>query len=195
MEPGEHLDRVFDGVALVDATLRGASFERCTFRRCRIEASRLADCRFTDCTFEHSELINVRLPDCSLVDVVFRGGRAMGVDFSGVRQLVLGMSFDDVAMDYANFTGLPLKKTVFSMCRLREATFSQCDLSGASFSGCDLTGAVIRHAKLVQTDFEGAVGVALDGSTCQLRFTRVDGDTARILLRDLGVICADLGVA
>jgi len=194
MEPGDHVDRVFEGVELVDTTLRGASYERCTFRRCRVEASRLVDCRFTDCTFEHSELINVRLPDCSLVEVRFHGGRAMGVDFSGLRDLVLSVSFEEVALDYANFSGLPLKKTVFQDCRLREASFSQCDLSGATFAGCDLSGAVIRHAKLVQTDFEGAQGVALDASTCTLRFTRVDADTALLLLRDLGVRCDELGV-
>jgi len=194
MEPGEHVDRVFEDMVLTGVTLRGASYEGCTFRRCRVEECRLSDCRFADCTFEHCELVSVRLPDCSLVDVVFRGGRAMGVDFSGVRDLVLGMTFEEVAMDYSNFTGLPLKKTVFRECRLREATFSQCDLSGASFAGCDLTGAVIRHAKLVQTDFEGATGVSLDGGTCTLKFTRVDADTALYLLKDMGVLCADLGV-
>jgi len=104
------------------------------------------------------------------------------------------MTFAEVAMDYSNFSGLPLKGTAFTDCRLREASFSQCDLSKASFAGCDLTGAVIRHAKLVQTDFEGATGVALDGQTCTMKFTRVDADVALSLLKGLGVLCSELGV-
>ena len=95
-------------------------------------------------------------------------------------------------MDYTNFTGLPLQKTVFENCRLREAVFSDCNLTAARFGGSDLTGAVIRHADLSRADFCNTRGCSFHAGSCTTRDTRVDADTALHLLRATGIVCPDL---
>ena len=191
---GDHVDVRFEEVVQGEGVIRGAVYERCTFHRCRFEQARFTDCRFSDCRFEACDLVGVRFPESSFVDCHFQGGRAMGVDFSRVRTLVLGLSFRDVVLDFSNFTGLPLRKTVFEDCRLREAVFSECDLSHARFPRSDLTDAVIRHANLTGTDFDTSAGCAFDIQTCTTQRTKVDGDTARFLLQSMGLVCPDLNV-
>jgi fluoroquinolone resistance protein len=191
---GDHMQQRFEALALGEQIVRGASFDRCTFHRCRFEKTRFSDVQFTDCVFQQCDLVGVRFPDTAFVDCTFEGGRAMGTDFSRVRTLVFGIGFRDVVLDYSNFSGLPLRKTVFESCRLREAVFSECDLSGASFPRSDLSDATIRRCNLTGTDFESSTGCAFDVATCTLKNTKVDGDTARFMLQSLGVVCSDLSV-
>jgi len=190
---GEHVDALFEDLELEDATVSGASFESCRFLRCHLEDLRLEDCRFVDCRFEDCDLVNLQLPGNTMLDVDFVRGRAMGVDWVGLRRLTLALRFEDVRMDYANFTGMPLQGTVFARCGLRGAVFTECDLSRARFPGSDLSAAVLRHADLRHADLRDTRGCRFDPHSCTTSGTLVEVDTALDLLRGLGVRCPDLG--
>ena len=190
---GEHVDALFEDLEIEGATVHGASFESCRFSRCHLEDLRFEDCRFVDCLLADCDLVNLQLPGSTMLDVVFMRGRAMGVDWVGLRRLTLALRFEDVRMDYANFTGMPLQRTAFERCGLRGAVFTECDLTRASFPGSDLSGAVIRHAALRHTDLRGTRGCRFDPHSCTTSGTLVDVDTALDMLRGLGVRCPDLG--
>ncbi len=117
----------------------------------------------------------------------------MGVDWSSLRTLMLGLGFTDLRMDYASFSGLPLQGTEFRDCSLREAAFVECDLSRSSFDGCDLTGARFQHSTLVGADLRDTRGCSIHAASCTLRGTKVELSTAVLLLSQLGVECPDLG--
>ncbi len=187
------MDERFVELALGGGSVRGASYEGCRFERCSLESVRFVDCSFVDCSFQDCGLVGVGLPGCTMLDVSFVGGRAMGVDWVSLRRLTLALRFDSVRMDYANFTGMPLKRTVFEGCGLRGAVFGECDLSGSRFGGSDLTDADIRHADLRGTDLRDTRGCSFHVGSCKLGKTMVDVDTAVLLLHSLGVRCPDLG--
>jgi fluoroquinolone resistance protein len=189
---GEHIDAIFEDLERCDQVVRGAVFEGCRFVGCRLEELSLLDCRFLDCRFEGCDLVGVKLAGSTMIDVRFRGGRAMGVDWSSLRTLMLGLGFEGVRMDYASFSGLPLLGTVFRDCGLREAAFLSCDLSRASFTGCDLAGARLQDCDLVGTDLSGARGCEIHAGSCRTRATKVELGTALHQLAQLGVHCPEL---
>ena len=184
---GYHVEQTFEGLSLGDESIDRAEYERCTFRRCRFDGTRFDDVRFVDCTLEDCDLVGVKVPNTLFADVRFQGGRAMGVDFTTLRSLTIRVSFQDVRMDYCNFSGLRLRNLVFRDCGLREATFDNCDLQGASFPGCDLTDAVLRQADLRDTDLRDTRGAFFDPRTCRLKGTKVDPETAVLVLGTLGI--------
>lgn len=185
---GEH----FDGLDLAEGELDGVAFTDCTFERCTFDGAILRGCRLAECTFVDCDLVGTKLPETSLTNVTFRRGRAMGVDWSVVRQLTLRLRFEGVKLDYSSFVDLKLPQTEFTECSLVEATFDGCDLTGCRFTGSRLEGATIRHCTLVGTDLRDTRGCAIDPRTCTLRRTRVDVDTATAALISLGIECPDL---
>jgi fluoroquinolone resistance protein len=190
---GEHSNTRFESLELSSTTIHGASYEGCRFAGCQLEGLHFRDCRFVDCLFESCNLVTIGLTGSTMLDVRFSGGRAMGVDWVGLRRLTLALRFENVRMDYANFTGMPLQRTLFEGCSLRGAAFTEADISHARFTGSDLQDATIRHAKLLGTDLRGTRGCHFDATTCATGKTLVDVDTAVTLLHALGVRCPDLG--
>lgn len=189
---GTHRDETFAELELTGTRLRGAVFEGCTFTRCRFEDSQLDDCRFIDCRIEQGDWIGLRLPNTTLVDVHFEGGRAMAIDWADVRKLTLRVSFTGMKLDYSTFADLPLKRTVFTECSLIEADFGGADLTGARFADCDLSRARFHHANLTRADLRGSRGLVVDPKTCRFRDTKVEPDTALLVLRTLGLQAPDL---
>lgn len=186
-------DATFDELRLEGTNVYDRVFDGCTFRRCHFEQVVFNGCRFTDCRFEASDLIGVRFVDTSLIDVGFRGGRAMGVDWSELRRLTLGIRFDGVRLDYSNFAELPLSGTRFHDCSLRDAVFSGADLRRADFRGSELVGARLDDSDLRGTDLREALGVVFDPRRAKLGKTRVNGVTAVALLEVLGLEVSEVG--
>lgn len=189
---GHHHQVVFSDLEIGGDTLSDAVFEDCTFERCSFTDTRFVSVRFSDCCFQSCTLVGVRLQGCALTDVLFRDGRAMGVDWIEVRGITLSVRFEGVKLDYSHFSGLPLPGTRFVDCSLKEAVFSDADLSGARFEGCDLSGAVLTGCDLRRTDFRGSRGVAFDPSNSKTGKTRVELDTIATLMAHQGLVCDDL---
>lgn len=194
MLDADGFEQTYEAVTLSDATVVGRYYENCVFRRCAFDKVKFIDCRFVDCTFENCDLVGVRLPGCTVSDVVFKGGRAMGVDWGEAQPITLRVVFKEIRIDYSNFGGLPLKRISFTDCSMQEVGLDRADLTQARFVDCDLRGAVLLEAKLRGAKFERCVGLQLDPRKCKLGDTQVGADTALAMLRLLGIVCPELGV-
>ena len=71
-------------------------------------------------------------------DVEFRNCQMTGADFSQLNKFSSNLSFIDCNLDYAIFTHLKLRGSVFRRCRLFDATFDESDLTAVSFDECNL---------------------------------------------------------
>ena len=57
---GEHNATTFSGLALPDAHVLAAEYDRVRFERCTLTGARFEDCRFEDVVFSHCELTTAR---------------------------------------------------------------------------------------------------------------------------------------
>ena len=98
------------------------------------------------------------------------------------------LSFSECSLDYANFVGMKLKKTVFSNCSLREADFSQADFSESDFRKSDFFSSRFHGTNLQRADFRGAKSYLIDPTDNSVRGAKFSLPEAQGLLSGLGVI-------
>ncbi|MFO0746687.1 MAG: pentapeptide repeat-containing protein [Myxococcota bacterium] len=152
------------------ALARGpAEYEATTFRDCDLTGADLGKKRFVDCVFEASNLSTVEWRGAALHGVRFRECKLLGADLTRVRTTFLALTFEACKLDYANFGGLELVKTLFDHCSLVDASFVGTNLSGAVFSDCDVSGALFRQTNLSGADLRGADGLVLDPEQNRIR--------------------------
>jgi hypothetical protein len=107
-----------------------------------------------------------------LIDRLLDDERCVACDLAGVD--LAGKNLDGVDLERANLQGARLagidlgeanlKGVDFSGADLKGADLREADLYKANFSGADLTGAKLEGALIDSADFDGAVGVNLEGA-------------------------------
>jgi uncharacterized protein YjbI with pentapeptide repeats len=179
--------REFRGLDLAGGTLRDAVFERCVFIACRFDEATLHHCRFSDCLFEDCDLSRVKLPNCRFADTRLRRCNALGVDWTLLEEtparLPLTLVFEECALSFGSFYGLPLRRAQFGRCRVHEADFTEADLSHADLRGADFQGSTFVRTNLGHADLREATNFAIDPTSNTIRKARFSLPEAVTLLR------------
>jgi fluoroquinolone resistance protein len=191
LSDGDHLDVSFVGASHPGARFVRGAYERCHFEKCTLTGARFVDARFTDCVFVGCELTTLGVDGTSFTNVTFTNCRAMGVNWTAAHQLTFSVTFDQCRLDNSMFGGMRLKGLKMVDCNLQGVDFSGCDLTNARFPKSDLGGAIVRQAILKGADFSDARDFAFD-RTNKGGKTRVNLETAALVLSDLGLVVPEL---
>jgi len=164
-----HHDCIFEKKDISEELIPGISFDSCTFRDCDLAGCDLSCIEFSECLFENCNLSNIILGDTGLKVACFKNCKLTGTDFSGCRDILFEVSFEDCILDFCIFFRNNLRKTIFSACKIHEAGFSECDLREALFKDCDLLRTVFTQNDLTGADFRTALNYTIDPESNRLR--------------------------
>lgn len=170
LEPGTTFDGCrFDGLELVEASVRG--------------------CEFLACTFEACDLTLLDLTDAALRDVRFVDCRLRAVELGAARDDALGIeaAFVRCDLDFLRVAGRDLRACAFEGGTAREAEFDACDLRQVRFDGVDLRATRFRGCDLREADLRRARGYAFDPTENRVRGLRVAVPDGLVFLRALGI--------
>lgn len=166
--------------------LGGKELYRCTFRRCKLQESKWRRARLEDCVVEDCDLTRFDPAQLSLVGVVFRRSKLLGVDWTDASSNP-DLAFEACNLEYATFRRVNLRKTRILDCDARSATFLDCDLVEADLSGTDLGGATFEASNLTKANLATARGAFLDPARNRVKDARVSIDTAVLLASSFGM--------
>jgi fluoroquinolone resistance protein len=178
------------GLQLATASLAGKRLTRCWFERATLTGADLRRTMLDDVTFYECDLSSVKLAGASLAEVVFRGCKLLGVDWSNVTRSLIGqpLVFERCQLDFGIFQGMNLRASTFRDCSAREVELTGADLGEATFHGCDLDRARFAATRLVDADLTGARNYELDPRENDVRGLKVDLPEGAALLRSFGVV-------
>ena len=184
-------DRTFTDLALEGADLSGKELQRCTFRRCKLPASRWAKSKLEDCTFDGCDLLRIAPRELALRGVTFRT-RASRASTGRDLAPLPDVRFDKCDLRYCSFVKLRLRGTKITGCLAREANFIDVDLTEVDFSGTDLRDSTWQGCTLAKTNFARAIGVLFDPQKNRVKGARLGIEGALALVMSLGIVVEGL---
>lgn len=164
-----HQNKIFSNVDYVEKTLRNREFVKCEFVSCNFHKSDLSGNEFDNCTFKQCDFSMVDITNTGFRNAKFIGCKMLGLDFTRCSKFAFSFQFEQCYLDYSNFFGTKLRKTIFDNCMLKEVEFSETDLTSSEFKKCDLTGATFSNSLLEKVDFRTAINFAIDPDTNKLK--------------------------
>lgn len=102
-------------------------------------------------------------------NAVFVGCKMLGVDFTRCSSFAFSFSFTECHLDYSNFFGRKLRKTVFKGCTLKDVEFTEADLTASEFLECDLSSAKFSNTILEKADFRTAINFVIDPDSNKMK--------------------------
>jgi fluoroquinolone resistance protein len=186
---GEYDGELLSGLRLEDASLARATFTGCRFERVALGRADLAGVAFDEVELADCDLSSATLAGAKLRDVVFRGCKLLGIDWSAIAQSPIGqpLVFERCQLDHGIFRGLNLRGSAFRDCSAREIDVTGAILTDVVFAGSDLTRARFGRTRLTGADLRGATGYAFDPRENEVRGLRVALPDAAELLRALEI--------
>ncbi len=171
----------FDEVML-DTEYSQCTFHACDFSKTNLQRSSFETCRFESCDFSLTKFGHM------LRDVVFTDCRMTGAEFTELNKFSNGLVFEKSMLNYANFVGIKIHKTVFRDCLLHEAYFDDSDLTASCFDLCDLTRASFHRTNLEKVDFFSSFHFTIDPTQCKLKKAIFPESELRGLVAHLNII-------
>ena len=195
----------FDGIAFercrfVGATLKGTTFDlarHCDFSKAAganpnfkdITGSKLTGAKFDGATFQgvfdDVDFSGACIAKCSFYDWAMpaRPGRNQKATVTSVifrKALLPKVTFEDMALTDADFSGADLTGCKFEEVDLKAADFRGATLKdgllyACKMPGADFTNADLRGANLADTDLSGCKLSGADLTGCNLRGAKLDG--------------------
>lgn len=170
-----HQSTLFVDLDLTEVQNVGASFNECTFRRARFNASTHHSGAFVNCTFVSCNFFDSKFTECKLVGSMFDG-----------------CQFDNmqvVAGDWS-FVGLPgadLRRASFRGARLREVDLTGALCQGSSLRDVDLSGAWLHSADFSGCDLRGSDLSAIEPENVRLKDAIITIDQTIVIAEALGL--------
>jgi fluoroquinolone resistance protein len=181
----------FEGRNFVERPLEKGDYEQCVFQNCAFADTNLAGLIFSECEFINCDFSNANLAQSCFRDVVFKQCKLFGLRFDLCNTLLLSFRFENSLLNYATFTRLKIKKTVFMKCQLHEVDFTGTDLSGALFAECDLHRATFSATNLEAADLSTSVQFELDPEANKIRKAKFSAQNALTLLSKYQIVIKD----
>ncbi|SDB88857.1 Pentapeptide repeat-containing protein [Raineyella antarctica] len=154
-------------------SVRGVSFEACTFADCRLDKAEFRGCEFDGCTFTNCSLSFAVFGSSTFSECRFEACKGLSVDWARAHVNPLStapMAFADCRLDYSRFTRMDLRQWDFLRCSLKDVDFDSTRLAGARMADCDLESAVFTDSDLRGLDLRGSSNYFFD-----VRRNRVEG--------------------
>lgn len=172
MQTITHIDKLFSTVDYAEKQLRNREFIRCEFIKCDFGKSDLKGNDFEDCTFTDCNFSLADIQGAGFRTAVFVGCKMLGVAFTQCNPFAFSVSFDQCHLDYSNFYGVKLRKTLFKSTSLKEVEFAEADLTDSQFIDCDLSAANFSNTILDKADFRTAINYSIDPERNKLKKAR-----------------------
>lgn len=182
----EFTDRTFEELDFRNQSLENRIFDGCTFLRVNFNGSSFKRCRFLDCTFEQSDLSNIVLTSSDLRDVKFKECKLVGVNWINATSL-MHLSWDNCALNYGNFSGLDLRKSLMQNCVAREVDFAETNFSEANLRGTDFTAARFANTNLTKSDLRQAKNYSIRPDSNKIKKAKFSLPEAMLLLYGLDI--------
>ncbi|HJE51151.1 MAG TPA: pentapeptide repeat-containing protein [Tessaracoccus flavescens] len=179
---GAHLEPV--------RTVRGVTFEACTFVGCVFDEGIFRSCEFIDCRFDSCSLSMTKLISTEFNDCVFTDCKAMSVNWTQIRPNQVGaapLTFEGCKLSYGSFNGVNLRGWSFKRCELVDADFSEAKAQGVNLIECDLKQARFINADLRGVDLRSSYNYFFDVRDNRVAGLQVTLDGGANLLRAFGI--------
>lgn len=189
MQSGEEYQQeTFFGQEYVEKRISGATFDGCTFTRCRFDSTVWKNLRFNECTFTLCTLLNVQWHGTRLHQATFSQCRLTGLNFGVLdTALLFSIALRDSRVAGCTFPHMDLTKMAFTGNDLEECLFDDVVLRDADFSDVSFGNSRFRRCRLEGANFRGATGFALDPRENELRGARFSVDSALELVKAFGI--------
>ncbi len=103
-----------------------------------------------------------KLGKTTLTDVVFKGCKLLGINFSITEDFLFSVRFENCMLDYSSFMDKKLPKTHFVKTTLKEVTFSRAILAGSVFDECNLNETIFNETDLTGVNFSTAYNYIIE---------------------------------
>jgi len=131
-------------------------YDNCEFINCDFAEINLGKTSFNHCKFIQCNLSLCKMNKTYWSEVEFIDCKMTGIDFTNCNKYSLSVGFTNSNLQYAIFSGLTLRGTLFSQCNMQELDFSETDLKGSLFKNCDLSRTIFSQTNLESTDFSSS---------------------------------------
>lgn len=191
----EYLSHKFEEVLANLSDFSDISFDGCTFVRCDFSESKFDHCVFVDCEFIDCNLSVVQWSFTKLNDVVFRGCKLIGIDWTRVDWPQLSFSaavqFHHCLLNDSSFMGLRLPELILTHCRAHDVNFREADFTEANFTETDFTYSQFSRTNLTRADFTGAINFSINLYENELKEAIFSRFEAPCLLEAIGIELVD----
>lgn len=172
----------FESLSSLDTEYNNCTFRSCDFSHAVIRQTTFDTCRFESCDFSLTKFCHM------LRNVVFTDCRITGAEFTELNKCSNELVFEKSMLNYANFVGVKMHKTVFRDCLLHEAYFDDSDLTSSCFDLCDLERASFHRTNLEKVDFSSSFHFTINPTQCKLKKTIFPENELRGLVAHLNII-------
>lgn len=179
-------DQKFEEIDFRGETIEGRTFEDCTFSRVNFNGSSFIRCRFLDCTFDQSDLSNLILMSSDLKNVKFIDCKLVGVNWTAA-SVLMHSTWQNSILNYGNFSGLDLRKSMMQNCVAREADFAETNLSEANLKETDFTAARFANTNLTKSDLRQAKNYSIRPDSNKIKKAKFSLPEAMLLLYGLDI--------
>lgn len=186
----EHLNITYAGQDFSEKALEHGLYEDCIFDKCNFQGLRLSNIQFTSCAFKNCDLSNVTFSNARMREIKFEDSKLLGLQWVQLNDFS-NPSFNSCILNYSNFVGLKLKKTLFQNCSLADVDFSLADLSESNFQSSDLSKALFNNSVLLKCDFRKAINYSIDPYFNKIKGAKFSLPEAQSLLTGLGIIISN----
>lgn len=183
-----HENETFGNIDYSEKGLPRGEYVKCLFRECNFTGSSLADLDFIDCQFTNCNLSMVKIDSTGLKNVFFTNSKVIGVDFSGCKDFLLSVGFENCILDYSFFLKKKLRNIVFRKCSIKEANFADTDLTNARFLDCDLLMTQFEKTLLNGADFTTSFNFIIDPEMNKMKNARFSVNGLAGLLSKYGIV-------
>jgi fluoroquinolone resistance protein len=165
-------------------------FFECSFTNCNFAGSQFINCRFVDCSFENCDLSNAKIRGAAFRDVRFSKSKLIGMNWPEAAS-ISHLEFENCVLNYANFVGIDLRKSVMKECTTKDAEFSQANLSDTNCQGTDFAGSRFGNTNLSKADFRKAINYSIRPGENNLKKAKFSLPEATMLLYGLDIVLED----
>lgn len=183
----EFIDQTFQDLDLRNEGLIGCSFDGCTFKFGNFNSATFKSCRFVDCTFEQCDMSNISLINSDFRSVKFQNSKLVGVNWTAAAQ-IMHVGFYECILNYANFSGLDLRKCILFQCMAVEADFIETNFSEANLTGTDFSSARFASTNLTKADLRHAKNYSIRPDSNKISKAKFSLPEATLLLYGLDIV-------
>ena len=182
----EYIDQRFEEIEMQASHVEDRSFDGCTFYKVNFSGTTFIRCRFLDCTFEQSELSNVNLLSSQLKNVKFKECKLVGINWTATTAL-MHTTWQNSILNYGNFSGLDLRKSILQNCVSREADYAETNLSESNLTGTDFTSSRFANTNLTKADLRQAKNYSIRPDSNKIKKAKFSLPEAMLLLYGLDI--------
>jgi fluoroquinolone resistance protein len=188
----EYEQKTFRKIDAPKQTVKGKSFQNCSFVQCDLKEIAFEGCKFRDCTFKGCDLSLMKIKNSVFADVKFEDTKVVGINWTeamwGKNSLLGSLSFTECTLNYSTFIGLKMHKLAIVRTVAKDVDFSEADLTKATFDETDLSDSRFHHTNLTEANLSKATNYSIAATNNTLKKTRFSLPEAVSLLRSLDIV-------